>query len=86
MSEQLEQTRSIFNLEYGLGTQVGVMLVFSRLHEYEADKLGLLFLTMAGSNPEEAVSFRERMSKLGGASVSEFLSTHPISGNRVAEL
>lgn len=84
--EKPEQTRSIFMTAYGITTQVGVMLPYSRKHEYEADKLGLIFLTMAGYNPEEAISFWQRMSKLGGAGVPEFLSTHPMSENRVAAL
>lgn len=86
IQEKPDITRSIFLSAYGIGAQVGVMLPFSRKHEYEADKLGLIFLTMAGYNPEEAVSFWERMSKLGGPSLPEYLSTHPVSQNRVEAL
>lgn len=84
--EKPEQTRSIFMTAYGVTTQVGVMLPYSRKHEYEADKLGLIFLTMAGYDPLEAIHFWERMSKLGSAGMPEFLSTHPISENRVVAL
>lgn len=86
LQQEPEKTRNIFLTAYGIGAQVGVMLPFSRKHEYEADKLGLIFLTMAGYDPNEAISFWQRMSKLGGPGVPEFLSTHPISENRVAEL
>lgn len=86
MREQPEQTRSIFLSAYGLGAQVGVMLPFSRKHEYEADELGLIFMTMAGYNPNEAVAFWQRMSKLGGANVPEYLSTHPMNEKRIAAL
>jgi predicted Zn-dependent protease len=86
LSEQPEQTRNIFLSAYGLGSQVGVMLPYSRKHEYEADKLGLIFLTMAGYDPEESVRFWERMSALGDATVPEFLSTHPVSKKRVDAL
>ncbi|MFA9390477.1 MAG: M48 family metallopeptidase [Prolixibacteraceae bacterium] len=86
LQQEPDKTRSIFMSAYGIGTQVGVALPFSRTQEYESDKLGLIFLTMAGYDPEEAIRFWERMSKLGGAGVPEFLSTHPISENRVAKL
>ncbi len=84
--EQPEKTRNIFLSAYGLGSQVGVMLPYSRKHEYEADRLGLIFLTMAGYNPEESIRFWERMSAHGGADMPEFLSTHPVSKNRVEAL
>lgn len=86
LSEKPEQTRSIFLTAFGVGTQVGLMLPFSRKHEYEADELGLIFMTMAGYNPEEAVAFWERMSEMGGVNVPEFLSTHPVDDKRVAAL
>ncbi|MDA3880853.1 MAG: M48 family metallopeptidase [Prolixibacteraceae bacterium] len=86
LSEKPEQTRNIFLAAYGVGTQVGISLPFSRKHEYEADELGLIFMTMAGYNPEEAVAFWERMSQMGGPSMPEFLSTHPVDTKRVAAL
>lgn len=86
LQEEPEKTRNIFMTAYGVGAQVGVILPYSRKHEYEADKLGLIFLTMAGYNPEEAISFWERMSKLGEAGFPEFLSTHPMNENRIEEL
>lgn len=86
IKEQPQQTQFIFLAAYGLGAQVGVMLPFSRKHEYEADRLGLIFLTMAGYNPEEAVKFWQRMSKMGSSNVPEYLSTHPISDKRVEAL
>ncbi len=86
LSEKPEQTRSIFLTAYGVGAQVGLMLPFSRKHEYEADELGLIFMTMAGYEPAEAVAFWERMSKMGGANMPEFLSTHPVDEKRVAAL
>lgn len=86
LSESPDKTRSIFNTAFGIGAQYGLMLPYSRKHEYEADKLGLIFLTMAGYDPNETVAFWERMSKLGGAGGPEWLSTHPISANRVEAL
>lgn len=70
----------------GAGTNVG-MLKFSRDHESEADHIGLIFMTMAGYDPNEAPKFWERMSKMsGGGEPMEFLSTHPSHSTRVADL
>lgn len=81
-----DETRAIFNSAYGIGATVGVMLPFSRMHETEADKLGLIFAAMAGYDPREAPRFWQRMSKLGGGKPPEFLSTHPSDERRVNDL
>ncbi len=78
-------TQQLVQTVYGLGTQVGVLLPYSRKHEYEADHLGLIFMAMAGYNPGEAVTFWERMSTGKGAS-TDFLSTHPSDAKRIAAL
>jgi predicted Zn-dependent protease len=78
-----EQTKAIFQTVYGLGTQVGVMLPYSRQHEYEADKLGLIFMAIAGYDPNEAVGFWERMAANSSAKTPEILSTHPLEQNRI---
>ena len=48
----------------GLGAQVGVLLPFSRKHEYEADYIGLLLMAQAQYRPEAAPEFWKRMLKL----------------------
>ena len=84
LKEEPEETRNLFLGAYGVGAQLGLMLPFSRKHEYEADKIGLIFMVMAGYQPEAAIDFWTRMSKMsGGKAQVEFLSTHPAHANRI---
>ena len=71
---------------YGIGAQYGVMLPFSRKHETEADYMGLVFMTMAGYNPDVAVNFWKKMSAGSGGSTPEFMSTHPSDATRIADI
>ena len=71
---------------YGIGAQYGVMLPFSRKHESEADYMGLVFMTMAGYNPDVAVNFWKKMSAGSGSSTPEFMSTHPSDATRIADI
>jgi predicted Zn-dependent protease len=82
MQEQPSQTRDLFNLAYGVGSTLGT-LAYSRTHEYEADKLGMVFMAMAGYNPERALTFWEEMAAIPGVAPPELLSTHPGSENRI---
>jgi predicted Zn-dependent protease len=87
LSQKPAATQSLFMAAFGAGSQVGVMLPFSRKNELEADDWGLKFAAMAGYNPREAIPLWERMEKAGGGSKPpEFLSTHPAEGNRIAQL
>lgn len=85
VSSQSSSVQKLASSVYGLGSQVGIMLPYSRKHESESDKMGLVFMTMAGYNPEKAPAFWERMSVSGG-STPEFLSTHPSDENRIKNL
>lgn len=77
----------IFNQAYGVGTQVGVMLPFSRNQEHEADEIGLQIMALAGYDPYEGAKLWERMSKAsGGGSSNPLLSTHPSNQDRIANL
>jgi len=86
LSDKSAATRSTITTIYGIGSQYGVMLPYSRKHEYEADRLGLIFLAMAGYDPNEAITFWERMSANSTTAPMEFMSTHPSDANRIAEL
>lgn len=73
----------------GAGTQLG-LLKFSRNQESEADEIGLIFMAMAGYDPNESVKFWQRMSQAtgaaGGGAPPEFLSTHPSDDTRIKDL
>ena len=86
LSDESPETRNAWLLAYGLGTQVGVMLPYSRLHESEADHLGLIFMALAGYDPRGAVTFWQRMARSGGAKPPEFLSTHPSDETRINDI
>ena len=62
------------------------LLKFNRTQEYEADKYGMIFMAMAGYNPEEAIVAQQRMMQLGGSQGAEILSSHPSTQNRIEEL
>jgi predicted Zn-dependent protease len=78
-----QQTQQIWMTAFGLGSQLGVMLPYSRLQENEADRLGMIFMSKAGYNPSGALEFWQRMSAAGGAKPPEFLSTHPSDETRI---
>lgn len=86
LANKSEAARVGINSLYGIGAQFGVMLPYSRKHEYEADQLGLVFIAMAGYDPSAAIAFWERMEASSEGSTMEFMSTHPSDANRIAKL
>ncbi|CAI8267708.1 MAG: Beta-barrel assembly-enhancing protease [Opitutia bacterium UBA7350] len=70
----------------GIGTTVGVLLPYSRLHECEADAIGILYTAEAGYDPRVAIDFWQRMAAQKSSSPPEFLSTHPTDSTRVSKL
>ena len=87
LSGKSEQTQQIFAQAYGLGTQVGVMLPFSRSHETEADRIGLTLMAIAGYNPDQAADLWRRMAAQANSQAPpEFLSTHPATATRINNL
>lgn len=86
LSQKPALTQQIFLQAYNVGSNVGVLLPYSRLQESEADHLGLIFMAMAGYDPNQAVSFWQRMKAQGGQKPSELLSTHPSDDRRIADI
>lgn len=86
LSQKSEVTKGLFMTAYGAGSNLLGILPYSRLQESEADKLGLIFMAMAGYNPEEAISFWQRMSAGSQNSSPEFLSTHPSDDTRIKQI
>jgi predicted Zn-dependent protease len=86
LQQQPEKTQQIWMGLFGVGVQVGAILPYSRIQESEADHLGLIFMAMAGYNPNGAVEFWQRMSQNAGGSPPEFLSTHPSDENRIRKI
>jgi len=87
LAEQPTKTRELFLIAYGLGGQLGVLLPYSREQELEADKLGLIFMAMAGYDPREAIAFWQRMGKKSKTQfIPEFLSTHPLYTKRIEQI
>jgi predicted Zn-dependent protease len=79
-------TQNVFLQAVGVGSSLG-LLKYGRSQESEADHLGLIFMAMAGYNPDGAVAFWQRMdAREGQAAPPEFLSTHPSSGTRIANI
>jgi predicted Zn-dependent protease len=77
---------NLFNQAFGVGSNVA-LLAYSRKDELEADHLGVIFMAMAGYNPQEAIPFWQRMANMSsGQKPPEFLSTHPSDATRVAQL
>ena len=86
-SKMKDRNKQILMAGLGLGSQVGLILPFSRKHERESDHLGVILMAKAGYDPSEAPEIWVRMAdKSGGQAPPEFMSTHPSHGRRIADL
>jgi len=89
MQSRTEENRQAFLSAYGLVSQVGVLLPYSRKQEYEADHLGVVYMARAGYDPHAAVGLWERFaaySKQHPSTTPTFLRTHPVDEARIAQL
>jgi predicted Zn-dependent protease len=75
----------VFNAAVGIGAQ-GALLKFSRDQESEADHMGVIFMSLAGYNPNEALNFWSRMAAQSGSNPPEILSSHPSDQTRINNL
>lgn len=77
-----------FATVYGYGAQFGLMLPYSRTHELEADKIGLILMSKAGYDTKEALDFWTNMSTASGKKrdTNDFFSTHPSTNKRIAQI
>jgi len=86
LNDKPKETQALFLSAYGIASGVGI-LAFSRNQESEADKMGMVFMAMAGYQPKAAIPFWERMKSSGGGSnIPEFLSTHPSDDTRIKRI
>ncbi|HET58693.1 MAG TPA: M48 family peptidase [Deltaproteobacteria bacterium] len=87
MADRPDSTQQLWMTVFGLGAQVGFILPYSRVQEYEADHLGLVFMAMAGYDPEGAIEFWQRLAaEKKGSSPPAFLSTHPTDASRIQRI
>ncbi len=86
MKDKPQETKNAFLIAYAVTGQLGVLLPYSRLHETEADKLGLIFMAMSEYDPHKAIDFWKRMSQMGGQKPPAFLSTHPSDQKRIKNI
>ncbi|MCQ2067135.1 MAG: M48 family metallopeptidase [Bacteroidaceae bacterium] len=78
--------QDLFNMAYSVGSEVGVLLPFSRKHELEADEIGLIIMAIAGYDIEQAPIFWQRMMDGGSQQVPELFSTHPSDARRIQSI
>lgn len=90
VSGKSQTTQAYVGQAYGLVSEVGVLLPYSRKHESEADYIGLLYMARAGYDPAAAVGFWERFAEYnrqhGGSQGLSFLRTHPLDKQRIQDL
>jgi predicted Zn-dependent protease len=80
-------TQALALMAYGLGSQIGILLPYSRQHETEADRIGLTLMARAGYDPRQAPAFWERMARAGdGKRAPVWLSTHPVPAQRIKDM
>jgi len=82
------EERMLYDAALGIGSQVGILLPYSRMQESEADHIGLILMAEACYDPREALKFWEKFAKLDqkGPQVPVYLRTHPLSRQRIENL
>jgi predicted Zn-dependent protease len=85
---KVPQYQNAFSTAYGYGAQLGLMLPYSRTHELEADKIGLILMKKAGYDLNEALNFWKNMGQESGSDekTNDFFSTHPSNHKRIEQI
>ncbi|OAD22321.1 peptidase, M48 family [Candidatus Thiomargarita nelsonii] len=86
LSNPRSQKAKMWMAVLGVGTQLGILLPYSRIHESEADEMGLYLMAKAGFDPRESVKLWQNMGRANGKQGPEFLSTHPSHNTRITRL
>lgn len=86
LSKKPEETIQTWRRAYGIGTNLGILMPYSRTQELEADRIGLILMAMAGYDPNAAIPFWQRMKEQSKYNPIEFLSTHPAPDRRMEDI
>ena len=78
--------RDLAQSAYGITTTLGAILPCRRLHETEADKIGMILMAKAGYDPRYAISFWKKFGSESGSFLEAFTSTHPVGADRIREM
>ncbi|MFZ2405836.1 MAG: M48 family metallopeptidase [Methylobacter sp.] len=71
----------------GVGAQYGILMPYSRVHESEADMIGVDLMAKAGFDPQQSISLWQKMEQASqGQQPIEFMSTHPSHATRIQDL
>ncbi|WP_432741133.1 M48 family metallopeptidase [Methylobacter sp. G7] len=71
----------------GVGAQYGILMPYSRVHESEADMIGVDLMAKAGFDPRQSVGLWQKMEQATqGKQPIEFMSTHPSHATRIQDL
>lgn len=81
-----QEKLAIFDAVFGVGANLGLILPYSRKHEYEADQIGLYIMSIAGYNVYQAPKFWQKMTAATNSSAVDFMSTHPSDAKRIANI
>ena len=71
----------------GVGAQYGILMPYSRVHESEADMIGVDLMAKAGFDPRQSIGLWQKMEQASqGQQPIEFMSTHPAHATRIQDL